>query len=264
MEYEGVKLEQDDGIAIITLNRPEKFNAFTMKMLIVEFPKLFRELQEDDNVRVVIITGAGKAFCSGSDLTAYDSVDQFNSQITRHERLQPIGAFILQLYNLEKPVLAAVNGMAAGAGASIALLSDIRIASENARFNLSFLSIGAVPDCAAAFILPRLIGAGKTYELIYTGDIIDAREAERIGLVNKVVPHEKLLEETVALAKRLTKAPPLSLAQAKRVIQNGFINNLEQQLYFETYAQNFVLGTEDVTEGARAFIEKRQPNFKGR
>lgn len=265
MEYEGFILEKREGIALLTLNRPERLNALTAKMVSVLFPEVFRELKEDDEVRVLIITGAGKGFCTGADVVELGSgINTILELQGGQERLQPIGAFALLLYNLDKPVIAAVNGAAAGAGVSIALLSDIRIASENARFNLAFVRRGLVPDCGSTFLMPRLIGAAKSFEFMYTGDTIDAKEAERLGLVNKVVPQDSLMDEANALAKRLAEGPSLALAQIKRAIHSGLMNDLEQQLYFETYAQNFCFGTEDFKEGVKSFLGKYQPQFKGR
>lgn len=263
MEYEGLKLEKSEGIAILTLNRPRKLNAITVEIGTVGLPKLLSEIQEDDDIRVLIITGAGRGFCAGADVSTLASLTQLASNLKRRERLQVIGAFALQLYDLEKPIIAAVNGVAAGAGVSIALLSDIRIASENARFGMAFVDRGLIPDCGATFLMPRLLGAGKSFKLMYTGDVIDATEAERIGLVDKVVPHDKLMDEAMALAKRLVKAPPLALAQIRRAVHSGLLNNIEQQLFFETYAQNFLFGTKDFLEGVNSFLEKREPQFKG-
>jgi len=264
MKHEGFILDKQEDIAVLTLNRPEKLNAITEEMFIKVFPKLFQELNDDDAVRVLIITGAGKGFCAGADVSEMASGVTFQSNLTRGERLQALGAFVTFLYNLEKPVIAAINGVAAGAGVSIALVSDIRIASENARFRMAFVHRGLIPDCGATFSMPRLIGAGKSFELMYTGDIIDAKEAERIGLVNKVVPAANLMDEATTLAKKLAKGPPLTLAQIKRAVHKGVINNLEEQLYFESYAQNFCMRTEDHKEGVSSFLEKREPQFKGR
>ena len=161
-------------------------------------------------------------------------------------------------------MIAAINGVAAGAGISIALLSDIRIASENARFIMSFVQRGLIPDGGSTFTMPRLIGAAKSFELMYTGDTVDAEEAERIGLVSKVVPASKLMSEVNALAKKLVKGPPLTLAQIKRAIHFGLTNDLEQQLFFESYAERFLWRTEDFKEGVDSFLEKRDPQFRGR
>lgn len=264
MEFEGLELEKSEGIGVLTLNRPAKLNAITVEMGAVGLSKLLREIQEDDDIRVLVITGAGRGFCAGADVSTLASLTQLASKLKRQEKLQAVGAFALQLYDLDKPVIAAINGVAAGAGVSIALLSDIRIASENARFGMVFVDRGLIPDCGATFLMPRMLGTGKSFELMYTGDIIDAKEAERIGLVDKVVPHDRLMDETMSLAKRLAKAPPLTLAQIRRAVHSGLLNNLEQQLYFESYAQNFLFGTEDFREGVSSFLEKREPQFKGR
>ncbi len=264
MKYEGLKLEKSEGVAVLTLNRPEKLNALTMEMTVVGLPKLIREVQEEDEIRVLIITGAGRGFCAGADVDTLASLTQLSSKLKRQERLQAVGAFALLLYNLEKPVICAINGVAAGAGVSIALLSDIRICSENAKFGMVFVNRGLIPDCGATFLMPRLLGVSKSLELMYTGDLIDAHEAKLVGLVDKVVPQERLMGEAMGLAKRLAKAPPLAVAQIRRAVHSGLLNNLEQQLYFETYAQNFLFGTEDFLEGVNSFLEKREPQFKGR
>jgi len=264
MDYEELRLEKAEGIGVLTLNRPEKLNALTVKMTHVILPKLLRELQRDDEVRVLVITGAGRGFCVGADIGELKSFSQINSELTRAERLQTIGAFAPLLYNLGKPVIAAVNGVAAGAGVSIALLADMRIAAESARFGLTFVARGLVPDCGATLLLPRLIGTARSFELMYTGEFIDAKGAERIGLVNKVVPQDSLMGEAIALAKRLAKGPPLALSQIRCAVHQGIVNNLEQQLYVESYAQNFCFGTEDFQEGLSSFLEKREPQFKGR
>ena len=264
MPDEGFTLEKLDGIATLTLNRPDKLNALTTRMRTAAFPRLFRQLQADDDVRVLIITGAGRAFCAGADVAELGATTQSSPGPGREARLQALGSFALLLYNLDKPVIAAINGVAAAAGVSIALLADIRIASENARFGMAFVARGLVPDCGSTFSMPRLLGAAKSLELMYTGDFIDAKEAERIGLVNKVVPHDSLMDEATALARKLAKAPPLTLAQTKRAVHSGLINNLDQQLYFESYAQDFCLQTEDFKEGVSSFLEKREPQFKGR
>jgi len=266
MEYEGLILEKKESIAILTLNRPHRLNALTAEMSNELLPKIFKEIQDDDTVRLLIITGKGKGFCTGADVVLFNEAAEAGKlQETLEPRAQTIGgAFVLSLYNLEKPVIAAVNGVAAGGGVSIALLSDIRIVSERALFNLAFVKRGLIPDCGCTFLMPRLIGTARCFEYMYTGDTIDAVEAERIGLVNKVVPHEKLLDETIALASSIVAGPPLALAQIKRAVHFGLLNNLEQQLYFETYAQKNLFGSEDFREGLDSFHNRRDPHFKGR
>lgn len=264
MDYDGFKLEKKNGMAIITLNRPEKLNALTREMIDVQFPELFPQLEKDTDVHTLIITGTGRGFCSGADVGALASGRRPGQGGDAYERLQPIGGFASKLYYFLKPTIAAVNGMAAGAGASIAMLCDIRIASDAARFSIAFVRRGLVPDCGATFLMPRLIGSAKAFELMYTGDIIDAQEALKIGLVNKVVPADKLMDETTAFAKRLGEGPPLALAQIKRAIHAGIMNNIESQLFLESYAQNFCFNTEDFKEGVNSFLEKRPPKFQGK
>lgn len=262
MISEGIKFEIKDQVGILTLSRPERLNAITVLAHYHYLPKLLAEIQADEKVRVLIITGEGRGFCAGAELSQNWS-DLSSFDMRNDERLQPFGGYALSIYNLEKPVIAAVNGVAAGAGVSIALVSDIRFASENAKFALSFVRRGLVPDCGATFLMPRLIGIAKALELMYTGDTIDAKEAERIGLVDKVVPHEALMNETITFANRLVDGPPLAMAQIKRAVHLGLTTNLEQQIYFETYAQNFCRGTKDYKEGVDAFFEKRSPKFTG-
>jgi len=263
VEFKEIILEKSEGIATMTLNRPDKLNAISAEMGLVWLPRLLRQIQEDDEVRVLVITGAGRGFCAGGDVNALASLSDLSLSLTRQQRLQALGAFARDLYDLEKPVIAAVNGVAAGGGVSLALLSDIRIASENARFGLSFISRGLIPDCGATFLLPRLLGTGKSFQLMYTGDLIDASEAERIGLVDMVFPHDRFMDEAMQLAGRLAKAPPLAMAQIRRAVHSGLLNDLEQQLYFETYAQSFLFGTKDFVEGINAFLQKREPEFGG-
>jgi len=263
VEFKEIILEKSEGIATMTLNRPNKLNAISAEMGLVWLPRLLRRIQEDDEVRVLVITGAGRGFCAGGDVNALASLSDLSLSLTRQQRLQALGAFARDLYDLEKPVIAAVNGVAAGGGVSLALLSDIRIASENARFGLSFISRGLIPDCGATFLLPRLLGTGKSFQLMYTGDLIDASEAERIGLVDMVFPHDRFMDEAMQLAGRLAKAPPLAMAQIRRAVHSGLLNDLEQQLYFETYAQSFLFGTKDFVEGINAFLQKREPEFGG-
>jgi len=264
MESEEIKVQKSENIAVLTFNRPDKYNSMTMKYGTAEFPQLVRNIKEDDDIRVLVITGTGKAFCTGVDVNSFTESTQGSSELKRHQKLQPLGAVALELYNLDKPVIAAINGIAAGGGVSIVMLSDIRIASVNAKFNMVFVGRGLIPDVGLTFTMPRLVGTGKSFELMYSGSVVDAEEAERIGLVTKVVPHERLMDETMLLARKLASGPALALAQTRRAIHAGMINNLEQQLYFETYAQNFCFGTEDFKEGLKSFIEKCPPSFEGR
>ncbi len=266
MDYEGLILEKKGYVATLTMNRPHRLNALTGEISNVYLPKIFRDLQEDDDVRALIITGAGKGFCTGADVVIFNqAAEEGRLQELLEPHAQSIGgAFVMGLYNLQKPVIAAVNGVAAGGGVSLALLADIRIASDRALFNMAFVMRGLIPDCGCTYLMPRLLGTGRSYEYMYTGASIDAREAERIGLVNRVVPHEKLMEEAQAMADRIVHGPPLAYKQIKRAVQAGLHNTLEQQLFFETYAQKNLMGSEDFREGLNCFREKRMPEFKGR
>lgn len=264
MDYEDLIFEVVDNVAIITLNRPEKLNAFSPAMR-RSLRQAFKEVAESDDIRAMILTGAGRGFCSGADVSTQAARFQGAPAVqSRRELLDPIGLFGLIVRNLDKPTLAAVNGVAAGAGFSLALACDIRIASERARFTCAFIRRGLVPDTGATYFLPRLVGSARACELALTGDIIDAAEAERIGMVSRVVPHNELMKTATELATRIAKGPPIAMALAKRAIYKGMENSLPLQLEYETYAQNICRATEDHREGVTSFLEKREPVFKGR
>lgn len=266
MNYEGLMLEKKNNYAILTVNRPDSLNSVTPEMMYKVFPQLLGEIQVDDSIRVLIITGAGRGFSAGADVSKLlKSLKDDTLQADMEPNAETMGGpFALSLFNLEKPVIAAINGAAAGMGVSMALLSDIRIASDKATFSLAFIKRGLVPDCGCTYIMPRLVGVARSLEYMFTGDSIDAREAERIGMVNKVVPHDKLLEEAEAMAVKLAAMPPIALKQIKRAVHLGIHNSLEQQLYLETYAQKYCFQTEDFKEGIESFLNKRPPQFKGR
>ncbi len=264
MKYEGFSLEREEGIAILTLNRPEKLNALTKRMMDTDLPAAMEEVGKDDDIKVLIITGTGRGFCPGADVSELAKGVVVGRGGTRWQNLEPIGAsFALSVRNLDKPTIAAINGVAAGAGVSLACLCDIRIASENARFGLAFVLRGLIPDCGATHTIPRLIGTSRALELMLTGDLIDAKEAERIGLVNKVVPQEELMKVAKQLAHKIANGPPVAISLIKRSVYKGVVNTLEQQLDFESYAQNFCIDTEDHKEGVKACLEKRTAVFRG-
>jgi len=262
MTYGDMILEKEDGIAILTLNRPEKLNAISMEMR-EGFAKVVEEVCNDDEIKVLIITGAGRGFCSGADVGGQMARVSEEVKIPRSFLLEPLGAFLLPIRNLGKPTIAAVNGIAAGIGLSLALLCDIIIASDQARFSAIWVKRALIPDGGATYLLPRIVGTGKALELMFTGDIIDAKEAERLGLVNRVVPHQDLMKEAKELAGKIAKGPPITLELTKRAVYKSLQNDLERQLDFETYAQNICLGTDDHKEGVKAFLEKRDPVFRG-
>jgi 2-(1,2-epoxy-1,2-dihydrophenyl)acetyl-CoA isomerase len=269
MKYKTIIVEKKEGIAFLTLNRPETLNAWNATMA-EEVVNALNEINNDESMRILIITGAGRGFSSGADIRRRSSAaapsETSETLYTRLARGKPTVVDIgLRLQRLDKPVIGAINGMVVGAGLSIALACDLRIASEKAQFSMIFIKRGLIPDCGGSFFLPKLIGSAKACELIFTGDIIDAREAERIGLVNKVVPHEELMKATEELANKLLKRPPISLKYAKRAIYKGLTEvDLASHIDYEISLNRMLHDTEDFEEGIKAFLEKREPVFKGK
>jgi 2-(1,2-epoxy-1,2-dihydrophenyl)acetyl-CoA isomerase len=261
---EELLLTEDNSIATITLNRPEKFNAMTTDMW-RGLPKLIQEVSNNDSVKVLIITGAGKAFCAGSDAGRLASrISGEEGAKTQKELTAPIGAEVLSLAELRKPTIAAINGVTAAAGVSIVLACDIRIASDQAKFVLAWVKMGLIPDGGATYFLARLLGPSKTLELAFTGNSIDATGAERIGLVNKVVPHKELMAVAKELAASIAEGPPIAIELMKKGVYRALVHDLESQLDFESYAQGICRQTEDHREGVQAFVQKRKPEFKGK
>ena len=264
MGYETIILDKEEGIATMTLNRPEKLNAVSPAMW-WELSKAIEEVRTDSEIRVLIVTGADPGFCAGADVveTLTLALPGEAPPRTREQMKEPVGIAGLRFAQLQKPTLAAVNGVAAGMGFSFALACDIRIASEKARFTNVFVRTGLIPDNGLTYFLPRLVGLAKALELMYTGDRIDAKEAERIGLVNQVVPHDDLLRVTKDMAKRIAQGAPMALELTKWATTRALNTDLEQLILLETYAQKVCLETEDFQEGLKAFMEKRPPVFKG-
>ena len=264
MNYEDLLLEKKDGIATITLNVPEKMNALTEKMR-ESLPLAVDDVAKDSEVRVVIITGAGRGFCSGFDVNLMKPRLEGTLKETRYQRLQMTGAgFADRFFRLDKPVIAAINGVCAGAGFSIALGCDIRIASEKARFSSLFILRALIPDCGLSYFLPRVVGTSKALELMFTGELIDAAEAERLGIVSRVVPPDELMKVTQELATRIAQQPPIALELTKRLVYRSMIDDIAHHFDWETYAQQLCRQTKDHKESVRAFLEKRpQPQFKG-
>ena len=257
--YATLIVEQAGGVRTITLNRPETFNALN-EQLKTELLAALKAASRDDEVRCVVLTGAGKAFCAGQDLK--ETRDTFSSvRASLRDTYNPIARL---LYGMEKPVIAAVNGVAAGAGFSLALACDLRIMADNASYRLAFSSIGLIPDCAATYTLPRLIGRSMALELAYTGRAVEAEEATRLGLANRVVPAERLGEEVMSLARTLAARPTRALGLTKRAMNHALAADMESAMQYEAYTQEIAAETEDFTEGVAAFREKRQPQFHGR
>ena len=260
MSYETIVLEGKEGVATLTLNRPEKLNAINRKM-VEELNGAVVEIAKDRDMRALVITGAGRGFCSGADV---GDMTQAAAPIENRYWTQMMHKIILALTDLEKPVIAKVNGVAVGMGCSLALIADMIIASENAKFGLIFSRIGLIPDGGSLFHLPRLVGPAKAKELIFTTKLVDAKEAERIGLVNKAVPTDELDNEVNTLAKQLAEGPTVALGIAKRIINKGLSMDLSSVLECETFGQTIAGTTEDAQEGIMAFLEKRKAEFKGR
>ncbi|MFC1989989.1 enoyl-CoA hydratase/isomerase family protein [Chloroflexota bacterium] len=260
--YEDMVFEKEGGIAIVTMNRPEKLNALSeavRKGLI----QVIREVEQDDDVRVMILTGAGeRGFCSGAEPASLGAGRRVAGG-DRSYRKGPLSAPVKMLRNMDKLVIAAVNGVAAGAGFGLALACDIRIASENASFINAFVRRGLHAAWGLTYWMPRVVGIANALEVLCTGDKIDAREAQRLGLVSRVVPAADLMKEAKAFAARLAKQPPMAIEFIKRLVYDGLDNNLEAQLRYEIQCGNILSQTEDFQEGINAFKEKREPVFKG-
>lgn len=261
-----ILLEKRDGIAIITLNRPERLNAISPGMGEL-LESLVESVGKDESVRVLVVTGAGKGFCSGADVGMWEKgadVQEMRGSQTRRTTVESSTGFILPFRKLGIPVIGAINGTAAGAGFALAMACDMRIASENARFGSLFIKRAITPASGISYILPRIIGTARACEVMFTGDWIVAQEAERLGIVNRVVPHEQLMPATLEFAARLAKGPPIALALTKKVIYEGLDSDLESHLDLETHFQRVCFTTEDFMESVRAFMEKREPVYRGK
>ena len=255
-------LDVSEHIATLTLNRPDKLNALNGEMM-EELVPVIERLAEDKEVRCVVVTGAGRGFCAGGDVAGMASGETLPNEnpVARLRRLEETSRL---LHEMPKPTIAMVNGPAAGAGLSIALACDIRIAGESARFGTAFIRIGFSGDFGGTWMLQRLVGPAKARELYFTGDLIDAREAERIGLVNRVVPDDQLAGETRALAERMAKGPPIALARMKQNMNLGLVSDYSTLLDAEAEGMIMTATTEDNREAVKAFLEKRPATFHGR
>ncbi len=263
MNWEFVLFNKEDGVGTVTLNRPDSMNALGGGMR-QEILAAMEMAVADNEVKVIVVTGTGKAFCAGGD------VKEFVSGKTRGEATLGIDQrptrdkVVLLIQSTGKPVIASVNGVAAGGGCNLALACDMRIASDRARFGETFVRRGVYPDWGGIWFLPRLVGYAKAAELIFSGEVIDAQEALRIGLVNKVVPHEELPKATKEFALKFMKSAPFPVALAKRALQNFSRIDLPQALDQEGLAQSLCWNSEDREEGMKSFVEKRDPVFKGK
>ncbi len=263
MDFREILYEVEDGVGRITLNKPDKLNALSWGTW-AEIETAIESANADDAVRCVLITGTGRGFSSGTDLTVGADDDRQRPYPGRRGVLRTLHRCTATVYDCCKPTIAAVNGVAVGAGFSLALACDIRIASEKARFSAIFIKRGLSADTGSTWFLPRLIGMDRALEMLYTGRIIDAPEAYRIGLVTEVVAPEQLLERANALAHEIASGPTLAVEINKRLAREGMQRNLTEQIEAEEYQQAVTHRSEDAEEGRLSFMEKRDPVFKGR
>lgn len=263
-ESQFILMDVKDRIATITLNRPERLNALGQSMREDLLAAMLRA-RDDAEVRVVLITGAGRAFCSGGDVK--EMSDRVASGATSRRELEiwPIRDRILaEMRSMPKPVIAVVNGVAAGAGCNLALGCDMRLASDRASFTQAFVKRGLHPDWGGTYFMPRMLGTPRAFEFILTGDMIPAQQALEWGMVNRVVPQAELTDAAQEWARQFAAGPPIVYALAKRAIYRNLDADLSSALEYEAYAQRVVWTTEDAAEGIRAFVEKRPPEFKGK
>ncbi|MDP2483174.1 MAG: enoyl-CoA hydratase [Candidatus Palauibacterales bacterium] len=255
-----VLIDVTDSVGTVTLNRPDRLNAFFGSMR-DEIAEALEELAGRPDVRVVVVTGRGRAFCAGADvsymadLLERGAYDEANLLVTAGRRV------IRSILEMPKPVIAALNGPAAGGGANLALACDLRIASDRALIGQTFNRIGLAPDWGGSWLVPRLVGRGRAAELFFLGEMVDAAEAERIGLVNRVVPHADLEDAVREVAGRLAAKPALALSLAKEALRRSLSASLDEMLDFEVRAQDAAFRSSDALEGTRAFVEKREPRF---
>ena len=255
-------IARDARITTITLNRPDALNAFDGR-LAADLCEAIRDAAHDADCRVIVLTGAGRAFCAGADLGYLKQLIDTQNWAKAAELVRNGSRAVAAIASAPKPVIAAVNGAAAGGGASLALACDIRVASDRASIGQVFNRIGLHPDLGGTYFLPRLVGLGTAMELVFTAEIVDAPEGHRLGLFNHIVPPDALMGETHALAERLADKPPLAIAMAKKALHRGSQATLDEMLAIEIDNQLELFSTQDAREGIRAFIEKRPPHFRG-
>jgi 2-(1,2-epoxy-1,2-dihydrophenyl)acetyl-CoA isomerase len=255
-----VRVEQADSIATLTLNRPEARNALDLVMR-EELEAALRSLDADAGVRVLVVRGAGEHFCAGGDVKFMQARRMTAAE--GEQRVESMNRAILALARFRTPTIAMVDGYAVGAGCNLALACDLVVASDRARFGEVFARLGLVPDGGGTWFLTRRVGLARAKELVFTADTIPAAEAERIGLVNRVVPVAELAAHTLALARRIAAGPPRALAMAKSLLTRGLALDLETSLHWEALVQGLMIESEDHREGLAAFFEKRPPRFSG-
>lgn len=265
MSYEDLTLERQDNVAVITFNRPEKLNAIGATLRREQLEAI-KEVRDDDDVRAVIFTGAGRGFCSGADLTGGGGGGEAPkpSQTQLLDEMSWVGEQAKAVYGLDKPTIAAMNGVAAGAGMSFSLACDLRVGSENARFKTVFIERNLSPDSGMSFFLPRIVGYSRAADLIFTSRNVDAEEAYRMGLLDRLVPHDELIERSLELASQMAGWPPLAIRAGKRVLQHNIEADLDSALRYEIMGLSHARkAVNDAKESRLSFVEKRAPKFTG-
>lgn len=258
--YQTLIYEKKERIGVLTINRPQRMNAISNE-LTSELKKFLDEIENDDELRVLVITGAGdKAFVAGADINELVDRDALIGRRVSRQRQE----IFSRIENLHVPAIAAINGYALGGGLELALACSIRVCSDKAQFGAPEVKLGIIPGDGGTQRLPRLVGLGRAMEMILTGDFIDAEEAYRIGLVNKIVPHEELMEKTMELAKKIASRPPLAVRYAKETVNRSLEGSTVSGFALESFLHALSCTTEDKKEGVSAFLEKRKGKFKGR
>lgn len=263
MSFEHILYEKTNGVATVTLNRPDVRNALIWPLR-EEIIQVISDVRDDRNLRALLITGNGPTFSAGGDIKGMaqrlaDTPDERRKFVS-----DIVGMIVFQLLHLEKPVIAAVNGLAVGAGCALALACDLIVAAESAKFALSFVRIGVVPDNLVCYLLPRVTGLHYAKKLIFTGATIDAPEAERVGMVAEVVPDDQLMPAACELAQRLARGPTRALGLAKLLMHNSMAADLKMSMELEALTQSIAMSTADHREGVQAFLQRRAPQFQGR
>lgn len=260
--FQTIRYEVAEGVATVTLNRPQVLNAFSVPMQ-AELAEAIQEIAGDASVRAVVLTGAGRGFCAGGDIAEMGDPGDGSPVARRHKIKRMLDTVLMPLVRLEKPVIAAVHGAAVGAGMNLALAADIVYAADNAKFSQIFVKVGLAPDTGGLYLLTRLVGLSQAKELCFTGRMVGAQEALELGLVNRVVPAERVLAQAQALARELAQGPSIAIGLTKSLLNRSGTATLEEMSELEPYALAMTLSTADHREGILAFQEKREPRFRG-
>jgi 2-(1,2-epoxy-1,2-dihydrophenyl)acetyl-CoA isomerase len=255
--------DKDGDVGIVTLNRPDRMNSLNFNMIkgLIDY---FSEAEQDDSIRAIVLTANGRAFCTGADLVGGAGREDISTPVGMKLSAHLYGKLFFTMYTVEKPIVNAINGTAAGAGVNIALAGDIVVAAEGVKFIEVFVRRGMFPDAGGMFLLPRLVGLAKAKEIMFFGEDILAEKALELGLINRVVEKDRLMEEAMALAKRLAAGPTRAIGMMKKLLNRSFELDIQTVLEFESAFQGILVSTDDVKEGVQSFLEKRPPEFKGK